>query len=149
MLNLIQQIKGRGLPVILISHNMPNVFEVSDRIHIARLGGCAGVITPKSHSDRGGGHHDRGDHPPEGLTRSGPSAHHFAPRTPTTPSTEGAEVGVRVRRGDGPAGAPRRLRPRVAPCSVSEETADPTPGEAAHQLLGLVEGNFPVSGETQ
>ena len=50
MLNLIQQIKAKGLPVILISHNMPNVFEVSDRIHIARLGGSAGVITPKSHT---------------------------------------------------------------------------------------------------
>jgi fructose transport system ATP-binding protein len=50
VLNLIQQIKARGLPVILISHNMPNVFEVADRIHIARLGGCAGVITPQSHT---------------------------------------------------------------------------------------------------
>ena len=50
VLNLIQQIKAKGLPVILISHNMPNVFEVSDRIHIARLGGCAGVITPKTHT---------------------------------------------------------------------------------------------------
>ena len=50
VLNLIQQIKAKGMPVILISHNMPNVFEVSDRIHIARLGGCAGVITPKSHT---------------------------------------------------------------------------------------------------
>ncbi len=50
VLNLIKEIKARGLPVILISHNMPNVFEVSDRIHIARLGGCAGVITPKSHT---------------------------------------------------------------------------------------------------
>ncbi len=50
VLNLIRQIKERGLPVILISHNMPNVFEVADRIHIARLGGCAGVITPKSHT---------------------------------------------------------------------------------------------------
>ena len=50
VLNLIQQIKAKGLPVILISHNMPNVFEVSDRIHIARLGGCAGVITPQSHT---------------------------------------------------------------------------------------------------
>jgi len=50
VLNLIQQIKAKGLPVILISHNMPNVFEVADRIHIARLGGCAGVITPQSHT---------------------------------------------------------------------------------------------------
>ena len=50
VLNLIHQIRDKGLPVILISHNMPNVFEVADRIHIARLGGCAGVITPKSHT---------------------------------------------------------------------------------------------------
>jgi len=50
VLNLIRQIKEKGLPVILISHNMPNVFEVADRIHIARLGGCAGVITPSSHT---------------------------------------------------------------------------------------------------
>ncbi len=50
VLNLIRQIKARGLPVILISHNMPNVFEVADRIHIQRLGGCAGVITPQSHT---------------------------------------------------------------------------------------------------
>jgi fructose transport system ATP-binding protein len=50
VLNLIQQIKAKGMPVILISHNMPNVFEVADRIHIARLGGSAGVITPKSHT---------------------------------------------------------------------------------------------------
>jgi len=50
VLNLIRRIKAKGLAVILISHNMPNVFEVSDRIHIARLGGCAGVITPQSHT---------------------------------------------------------------------------------------------------
>jgi fructose transport system ATP-binding protein len=50
VLRLIAQIQESGLPVILISHNMPNVFEVSDRIHIARLGGCAGVITPQSHT---------------------------------------------------------------------------------------------------
>ena len=50
VLNLIGQIKAKGLPVILISHNMPNVFEVADRIHIARLGGVAGVITPQSHT---------------------------------------------------------------------------------------------------
>jgi fructose transport system ATP-binding protein len=36
--------------VILISHNMPQVFEVADRIHIQRLGKRAATITPKSHS---------------------------------------------------------------------------------------------------
>ena len=50
VLKMIRQIKARGLPVILISHNMPNVFEVADRIHIQRLGGRAGVITPQSHT---------------------------------------------------------------------------------------------------
>jgi fructose transport system ATP-binding protein len=50
VLKLIEEIRKRGLPVILISHNMPNVFEVADRIHIQRLGGSAGIITPKSHT---------------------------------------------------------------------------------------------------
>jgi fructose transport system ATP-binding protein len=50
VLRLIEQLRDRGLGVILISHNMPNVWAVADRIHIARLGGCAGVITPRSHS---------------------------------------------------------------------------------------------------
>jgi len=50
VLKLIEEVKNRGLPVILISHNMPNVFEVADRIHIQRLGGSAGIITPKSHT---------------------------------------------------------------------------------------------------
>jgi fructose transport system ATP-binding protein len=36
--------------VILISHNMPHVFEVSDRIHIHRLGKRVAVVTPRSHS---------------------------------------------------------------------------------------------------
>ena len=39
-----------GLPVILISHNMPHVFEVADRIHVQRLGRRAAVVSPKSHT---------------------------------------------------------------------------------------------------
>jgi fructose transport system ATP-binding protein len=50
VLQLIKELRGQRLPVILISHNMPQVFEVADRIHIQRLGRCAGVITPQSHS---------------------------------------------------------------------------------------------------
>ena len=38
VLDLIRRIRDKGLPVILISHNMPHVFEIADRIHIARLG---------------------------------------------------------------------------------------------------------------
>ena len=50
VLRLVEQLRERGLGVILISHNMPHVWEVADRIHVQRLGRCAGVITPQSHS---------------------------------------------------------------------------------------------------
>jgi fructose transport system ATP-binding protein len=50
VLRLVREMRTRGLGVILISHNMPNVFEVADRIHIQRLGRAAGVITPESHT---------------------------------------------------------------------------------------------------
>lgn len=50
VLALIQRVRESGLPVILISHNMPHVFEVADRIHIHRLGRRVAVVTPKSHT---------------------------------------------------------------------------------------------------
>ncbi len=50
VLQLVRDLRDRGLPVILISHNMPHVFDVADRIHIQRLGKCAATITPKSHT---------------------------------------------------------------------------------------------------
>src|ERR687897_3241820 len=50
VLELIQRVRENGLPVILISHNMPHVFEVADRIHIQRLGRRVAVVTPKSHT---------------------------------------------------------------------------------------------------
>lgn len=50
VLELVKNLRDKGIPVILISHNMPHVFEVADRIHIQRLGKCAGTITPQSHS---------------------------------------------------------------------------------------------------
>ena len=50
VLNLIREVRDRGLPVILISHNMPAVFEIADRIHIHRLGRRVAVVTPKSHT---------------------------------------------------------------------------------------------------
>ena len=50
VLELIQDVKSRGTPVILISHNMPHVFEVADRIHIHRLGKRLCVINPKEYS---------------------------------------------------------------------------------------------------
>jgi fructose transport system ATP-binding protein len=49
VLDMVKQLRDRGLSVILISHNMPHVWEVADRIHIQRLGGRAGVVTPQTH----------------------------------------------------------------------------------------------------
>ena len=50
VVELIKRVRERGLPVILISHDMPNVFELADRIHIMRLGKRAAVVTPQSHT---------------------------------------------------------------------------------------------------
>lgn len=50
VLELIQDVKSRGIPIILISHNMPHVFEVADRIHIHRLGKRICVIDPKDYT---------------------------------------------------------------------------------------------------
>jgi fructose transport system ATP-binding protein len=50
VLDLIREVRERGLPVILISHDMPHVFELADRIHIMRLGKRVAVVTPQSHT---------------------------------------------------------------------------------------------------
>jgi fructose transport system ATP-binding protein len=50
VLELIRRVRDNGLPVILISHNMPHVFEIADRIHIHRLGKRVAVVDPKDHS---------------------------------------------------------------------------------------------------
>ena len=50
VLKLIRELRASGKAIILISHDMPHVFELADRIHIQRLGGRAAVITPKSHT---------------------------------------------------------------------------------------------------
>ena len=50
VLELILDVKRRGLPIVLISHNMPHVFEVADRIHIHRLGRRLTVIDPRQYT---------------------------------------------------------------------------------------------------
>jgi D-xylose transport system ATP-binding protein len=42
VLALIKRLKGRGLGVIVISHNLRDVFEVVDRIFVMRLGAPGG-----------------------------------------------------------------------------------------------------------
>jgi len=44
VLELVQTINSRGMSVILISHNMPQVFELSNRILVLRAGRRAGVV---------------------------------------------------------------------------------------------------------
>jgi len=50
VLDLIQDVRSRGIPIVLISHNMPHVFEVADRIHVHRLGKRLCVIKPHDHT---------------------------------------------------------------------------------------------------
>ncbi|WP_370945631.1 ATP-binding cassette domain-containing protein [Amycolatopsis sp. cg5] len=50
VLALIDRIRERGLPVVLISHNMPHVFDIADRIHVHRLGKRVAVVSPKTHT---------------------------------------------------------------------------------------------------
>ena len=47
VVELIKRVRERGLPVILISHDMPHVFELADRIHVQRLGKRVAVVDPK------------------------------------------------------------------------------------------------------
>ncbi|MGB8622821.1 MAG: ATP-binding cassette domain-containing protein [Paracoccaceae bacterium] len=50
VLELIQDVRSRGIPIVLISHNMPHVFEVADRIHVHRLGRRLCVVDPSEYS---------------------------------------------------------------------------------------------------
>ncbi|MER7680392.1 ATP-binding cassette domain-containing protein [Streptomyces sp. NPDC096934] len=50
VLDLIRRIRDSGVPVILISHNMPHVFEIADRVHVHRLGRRAAVIKPSDYT---------------------------------------------------------------------------------------------------
>ncbi|MFO1104788.1 MAG: ATP-binding cassette domain-containing protein [Amaricoccus sp.] len=50
VLELIQDVRNRGQSIVLISHNMPHVFEIADRIHIHRLGRRLCLINPKDYT---------------------------------------------------------------------------------------------------
>ena len=49
VLELIRDVQSKGISIVLISHNMPHVFEVASRIHIHRLGKRLCVIDPKKY----------------------------------------------------------------------------------------------------
>ena len=48
VLDLIRRVRDRGLPVVLISHDIPHVFEIADRVHVARLGRRVAVLDPRA-----------------------------------------------------------------------------------------------------
>lgn len=50
VLDLIRDVRASGVPIVLISHNMPHVFDVADRIHVHRLGRRLCVIDPKDYT---------------------------------------------------------------------------------------------------
>ncbi|WBB58404.1 ATP-binding cassette domain-containing protein [Streptomyces sp. WMMC500] len=50
VLDMIRRVRDRGLPVVLISHNMPHVFEIADRIHVQRLGRRVAQLSPADHT---------------------------------------------------------------------------------------------------
>jgi len=47
VLDHIRRVRDQGLSVVLISHNMPEVFEVADRIEVLRLGERVARLRPK------------------------------------------------------------------------------------------------------
>jgi len=51
VLDLIKRLRERELGVIVISHNLANVFEVADRIYVLRLGRKAGVFDAEQTSE--------------------------------------------------------------------------------------------------
>ena len=70
VLDLIRDVRARGIPIILISHNMPHVFEVADRIHIHRLGRRLCVINPKDYTMSDAVAFMTGAKLPEGVTEA-------------------------------------------------------------------------------
>lgn len=45
---LIEHLRDRGLPIVFVSHSIPQVYDIADRIHIQQLGRRVAVVTPRS-----------------------------------------------------------------------------------------------------
>jgi fructose transport system ATP-binding protein len=46
--HFIEHLRGRGLPIVVVSHSLPQVLELADRIHVQRLGARVAVVIPDS-----------------------------------------------------------------------------------------------------
>ena len=67
VLELIRDVQSKGISIVLISHNMPHVFEVATRIHIHRLGKRLCIIDPKKYEMSDAVAFMTGAKAPEGL----------------------------------------------------------------------------------
>jgi fructose transport system ATP-binding protein len=47
VLDVIRRVRDRGLSVVVISHDMPHVFAIADRVHVQRLGRRVAVLDPR------------------------------------------------------------------------------------------------------
>jgi simple sugar transport system ATP-binding protein len=50
VLDLIRRVRQTGIPVVFISHNMPQVFDVADRVVVLRLGEVVAELDPEKAS---------------------------------------------------------------------------------------------------
>jgi simple sugar transport system ATP-binding protein len=50
VLDLVRRVRHTGIPVVFISHNMPQVFDVADRVVVLRLGEVVAELDPKEAS---------------------------------------------------------------------------------------------------
>ena len=140
VLDLIGRVRDQGLAVVLISHNMPEVFEVADRIEVLRLGTRVARFRrgEVSMEDVVGGH-DRRDHARRGggmtdvTTSCRPTSPRSRPRRPSreSPFWQRLVSGLEhVDRPD-PRRADRRLQPARAQLvprqSTTSATSPPTP----------------------
>ena len=58
VLELVNRLREQGLGVVIISHNLENVYSVADRIVVLRLGRLAGELRPPHDAARGGRRRD-------------------------------------------------------------------------------------------
>src|SRR5215216_2551694 len=50
VLDLVRRVRQTGIPVVFISHNMPQVFDVADRVVVLRLGEVVAELDPEKTS---------------------------------------------------------------------------------------------------
>ena len=115
VLELIRRLRERGLGVVVISHNLADVFEVADRIFVLRLGRAAGDFKAEA-DDRGA--RRRGDH--RGRRRTAGTSRRTAEQRA---DERGAKAGT---------AAPRRRSPAIAgqrdACAASSRATSPRCG---------------------